>query len=52
MTIGTGSRLGPYDDGKRVLLAAAEAQGGAEARDKMVFYIGFGEYLKKIAPRR
>ena len=45
--------LSPYalhPDGKRVLLAAAEAQGGAEGRDKVVFYIGFGEYLKKIAP--
>ena len=45
--------LNPYalhPDGKRVLLAAAEAQGGAEARDKVVFYTGFGEYLKKIAP--
>jgi serine/threonine-protein kinase len=47
--------LSPYalhPDGKRVLLAAAEAQGGAEARDKVVFYIGFGEHLKKIAPGR
>jgi Tol biopolymer transport system component len=45
--------LSPYalhPDGKRVLLAATEAQDALETRDKVVFYIGFGEYLKKIAP--
>jgi hypothetical protein len=43
------STVGPWalhPDGKRVLVAA----GQAETRDKVVFYIGFGEYLKKIAP--
>ena len=39
-----------HPDGKRVLLAAPAAQGAAEAQDKVVFYMGFGEYLKKIAP--
>lgn len=47
------SLVSPYalhPDGKPVLLAAAETQGAADARDKVVFYSGFGEYLKKIAP--
>ena len=45
--------LGPWalqPDGKRVLVAAGQTQGVAEVKDKVVFYSGFGEYLKKIAP--
>jgi serine/threonine-protein kinase len=47
------SSVSPYalhPDGKRVLLAAPAAQGALEERDKVVFYSGFGDYLKKIAP--
>jgi serine/threonine-protein kinase len=44
----------PYDlhpDGKRLALIAASAPGGgAVAQDKVVFFFGFGEHLKKIAP--
>ena len=44
----------PYDlhpDGKRLaIIAAAEQSGGAVAQDKVVFFFGFGEHLKKIAP--
>ena len=44
----------PYDlhpDGKRLALMADSAQGdGAVAQDKVVFFFGFGEHLKKIAP--
>ena len=49
-TEGGGWPYAPHPDAQRVLLAAAEAQGAAEARDKVVFNFGFGEYLKKIAP--
>jgi serine/threonine-protein kinase len=43
----------PYDlhpDGKRLALVAAPEQSGAVVRDKVVFFFGFGEHLKKIAP--
>ena len=39
-----------HPDGKRVVVAAGAAPDAAEVRDKVVFYFGFGEYLKKIAP--
>ncbi len=47
---GTLSPYALHPDGKRVLLAAADAQDAPETRDKVVFYSGFGEYLKTIAP--
>jgi serine/threonine-protein kinase len=43
----------PYDlhpDGKRLALIAAPEQSDALAQDKVVFFFGFGEHLKKIAP--
>jgi hypothetical protein len=43
----------PYDlhpDGKRLAIIAAPDQSGAVAQDKVVFFFGFGEHLKKIAP--
>ncbi|MBK5257923.1 MAG: PD40 domain-containing protein, partial [Vicinamibacteria bacterium] len=45
----------PYDihpDGKRLAIRAApgEEGSGGPAQDKVVFFFGFGEYLKKIAP--
>lgn len=42
----------PYDihpDGKRLALIAAADEAGV-VQDKVVFFFGFGDYLKKIAP--
>jgi serine/threonine-protein kinase len=40
-----------HPDGKRLALIADSAQGGGAAvQDKVVFFFGFGEHLKKIAP--
>jgi hypothetical protein len=50
----TGHRtLGRFDlhpDGKRLAIIAARDETSAVAQDKVVFFFGFGEYLKKIAP--
>jgi len=44
----------PYDlhpDGKRLaIIAAPDEDSGSGAQDKVVFFFGFGDYLKKIAP--
>ena len=48
-----GPGFSPYalhPDGKRLALVAAQDQGGQDAQDKVVFFFGFGDYLKKIAP--
>ena len=45
----------PYDlhpDGKRLAIIAAADEGEGVAQDKVVFFFGFGDYLKKIAPVR
>ena len=42
----------PYDihpDGKRLAIIAATGEAGV-VQDKVVFFFGFGDYLKKIAP--
>jgi serine/threonine-protein kinase len=52
--VGLGSNY-PYDlhpDGKRLAIIAAPDEGAGVAQDKVVFFFGFGDYLKKIAPFR
>ena len=45
----SGYPYGLHPDGKRLAIVAAQEQGGG-VQDKVVFFFGFGEYLKKIAP--
>ena len=43
----------PYDlhpDGKRLAIIADADESSGVAQDKVVFFFGFGDYLKKIAP--
>ncbi len=43
----------PYDihpDGKRLAIVAAADEAGVAVQDHVVFFFGFGDYLKKIAP--
>jgi hypothetical protein len=45
----------PYDlhpDGKRLAIIAAADESAGGVQDKVVFFFGFGDYLKRIAPVR
>lgn len=52
-SLGGGEFKNAYDlhpDGKRLAIVAAEDESAGVAQDKVVFFFGFGDYLKKIAP--